>query len=148
MPDYSKSKIYMIVSLKGIYIGSTTQSLNRRYQKHISESKNKNKRHCASKDILENSKIILLEDYPCKTRRELLWKEREWVDSMPCINKERPIITEEEKKQKYPKWRKNNNDHYNDYRKQWRKYKASWGYNNYLGTSLNLLDIDTTLFER
>jgi Uri superfamily endonuclease len=54
MVDYSKSKIYMIVSPKGCYIGSTTQSLNRRYKKHISDSKNKNRRHCASKDILEN----------------------------------------------------------------------------------------------
>jgi hypothetical protein len=148
MPDYSKGKIYLITDDKGCYVGSTTQSLKRRYQKHSTDI-NYNKRKCSSSKIINKwkSKIILLEEYPCESRQELLKKEREWMDKIKCVNKERPFITQEERKEYQDNYRKENKKELNEYRKNWRKFKSSWGYNNYLGTSLNLLDIDTTLFQ-
>ena len=64
-----------------------------------------------------------------------------------CVNKERPIITAQERKEYMNDYRKKNNQELNSYRREWRKFKSSWGFNNYLGTSLNLLDIDITLFQ-
>jgi len=142
MPDYSKGKIYMIVSDSGCYVGSTTQTLRRRYRKHITD-----KRKVSSHKIIENSKIILLQDYPCKTRNELLWKEREWIEKTDCVNKDKPLITKEEHKEYQKNYRINNRDNFNSYRKEWRNYKKSWGFNGWLGTSLNLLDVDPSLFE-
>lgn len=141
MPDYSKGKIYMIVSDSGYYVGSTTQTLHRRYRKHITG------RNVTSDKIIEGSKIILLEDYPCKSRRELLLKEKEWMEIIPCVNKCRPLITKEERKEYMKIYRNNNRDNFNCYRKELRNYKNSWGFNGWLGTSLNLLDIDPSLFE-
>jgi len=146
MPDYSKGKIYMITDDKGCYVGSTTQSLKRRYQKHASDMTYDKKKCTSSKIINNKSKIILLQEYPCESRQELFKKEREWMDKIKCVNKERPFITKEEKKEYQDDYRKENKDQLNKYRRNWRKFKLSWGYNNYLGTSLNLLDIDTTLF--
>ena len=48
-------------------------------------------------------KMLLIEEYPCETKQELLWRERFWIDNNNCINKYKPIITKEEKIQK---WRK------------------------------------------
>ena len=148
MPDYLQGKIYKIVCNETgeIYIGSTTQSLRRRYKKHISDSKS-DKRKCDSAKIIKNSKILLIENYPCKSRKELLKKEREWIDKIDCINKRRPIITKKERKKYQSGYRKENKDELNEYRRNWRKYKSSWSYNNYLGTRLNLLDIDIDLFK-
>jgi len=145
MTDYSRGKIYKIVSDKGCYIGSTTQTLRRRFQKHEADLK-LNNRKCSSSSIMENSKIILIEDYPCKTRKELLERERYWIENIECVNKERPIITKEEKKEYVKNWHVINKDHKNQYRREWRAFKRTWGFNNYLGTSLNLLDIDVNLF--
>jgi len=147
MPDYSKGKIYMITGDKESYVGSTTQSLRRRHKKHICNMNYDNRKCSSSKIIdLKKSKIILLEEYPCESRQELLKKEREWMDKIKCVNKERPFITKEERKEYQDDYRKEKKDQLNKYRRNWRKFKSSWGYNNYLGTSLNLLDIDTTLF--
>ncbi len=143
MPDYSKGKIYKIVSDSGCYIGSTTQSLLRRHQKH----KSNEKRKTTSEKIIKDSKIILLEDYPCKTRNELLWRERYWIEKTVCVNKERPLITKQEQKEYQKNYRNKNRNNFNCYRKEWRHYQKSWGFNNYLGTRLNLLDIDPSLFD-
>ena len=146
MPDYSKGKIYMIVSDKGCYVGSTIQSLRRRHSKHISDAKSNN-RKCESSKIIDGSKIILLENYPCESLEQLLSKEREWMDKIDCVNKERPKITKEERKEYMNDYIKKNKNKINENRKKQRKYIASWGFNKYLGTSLNLLDIDIELFE-
>ena len=144
MTDYSKGKIYKIIcDTDEIYVGSTIQSLTRRLDRHKSGYRGK-----ATSELLmnKNPKIILIEDYSCRTRKELLIRERYWIDKIDCVNTDRPHITEEERKQYMREWSKNNTDKKNEYRREWRRFKASWGYNNYLGTSLNLLDIDPKLF--
>ena len=102
MPDYSTSKIYKIIcdTTQETYIGSTINPLSRRLGKHISDAKHKS-RVCASKQIIDrgNFKIELLEEFPCNTKQELLFKEREWIEQSDCINKVKPIVTDEEKKE-------------------------------------------------
>tara|TARA_R110000744_G_C18869069_1_gene505047 strand:+ start:43 stop:483 length:441 start_codon:yes stop_codon:yes gene_type:complete len=146
MPDYSTGKIYKIVADNGIYVGSTTRTLHRRFRKHINQQKQTRKCY-SSKLNLDTAEIILLENYPCKSRNQLLWKEREWMEKIECVNKERPIITDEERKEYQKQRAQKNKPQYNEWRKGRRHYQNSWGFNNYLGTSLNLLDIDTTLFQ-
>ena len=75
MPNYQNGKIYKLVDYTNgdIYIGSTTQTLSRRRQKHISDSKNHGK-ICNNRVITYSShpiimngnhNIVLLELFPC-----------------------------------------------------------------------------------
>jgi len=84
MVNYQNGKIYTLKSpnCEKYYIGSTTQLLCRRKQKHISEAKINNK------DTVTTSKIIveagdcyiqLLESFPCNTKEELLKREGELI---------------------------------------------------------------------
>jgi hypothetical protein len=42
-------------------------------------------------------KIILIENYPCDSKDELLARERYWYDKLkPSINRQRPLVTKEE----------------------------------------------------
>lgn len=100
MTDYSKGKIYKIIcNITGdIYIGSTVNTLERRLEQHKCHNH-------SSKLIIERGdyKILLIEEYPCETKQELLWRERYWIENNNCINNKKPIITKEEK---IEKWRK------------------------------------------
>jgi len=95
MPDWSQGKIYKVICESGkVYIGSTVQCLKQRLISHTTPS---NK--CETKHFI-NPKIELIENFPCETKQELWWKEREWFDKTDCVNKMRPIATSEEKKRK------------------------------------------------
>lgn len=108
--DYSNAKIYKIVSnITGEqYYGSTCKpTLAMRLARHKEEHKRyingKSKRYYSSFKILEtdNYDIVLVEqliDY--KTKDQVHQRERFYIDNNECVNKNRPIITEEEKKQK------------------------------------------------
>ena len=85
MPDYSKSKIYKIVcNITGlIYIGSISQPLCRRIQDHKKDyqyylNKAWFSSCLTSFKIFENDNynIILVEDYPCQRKEQLLARER------------------------------------------------------------------------
>ena len=97
MLDWSKGKIYKVTCAEtgNVYIGSTVQSLKKRFSAH-----NDTYNQCETRDFI-NPKIELLEDYPCETRGELLWKEREWMEKTVCVNKQRPIATLEEHIEKH-----------------------------------------------
>jgi hypothetical protein len=98
MSKYQKGKIYKLVSnyTDEIYIGSTIQPLNKRISQH-----RENRNDCASKKLTElgEIKIILIENFPCESKEELLKRERFYFDSMDCLNKHRPITTETERKE-------------------------------------------------
>jgi hypothetical protein len=106
MLDYSKASIYKIVcNISGkIYIGSTCQPLHQRLGGHVAS--HKRGAGCASSQIIEagNYSIILIEEYQCENKQQLLRKERNYIDSMDCVNKYRPIVSKEEaiaEKQEY-----------------------------------------------
>lgn len=98
MPDYSKGKIYIITSSNGLpYIGSTTETLSERLSKHRTNTKlgkgTTARIHLDADDV----KIELLEEYPCKTKQELLLREKHYFDTMECCNYCSPIKSKEEK---------------------------------------------------
>ena len=116
MVNYKNSKIYKIVNDENdnFYIGSSTRPLHKRMWEH------RNNHHlCMSKNIgvdLKQCSIILVEELECENKEQLLRKEREYIDKykkegLNIVNKARPIITEEEKKEyhkeKYKRYKKN-----------------------------------------
>lgn len=96
MPNYQDGKIYKIVGNGMTYYGSTTIPLSKRFYDH------KHQTTCSSKEIVchEDCEILLVENYPCETRQELLKRERFYIDNFQCINKVRPYVSAEEKKEK------------------------------------------------
>jgi hypothetical protein len=104
--DYSNGKIYKIVcNITGkCYIGSTCcPKLSQRLSQHRQDFKaflNGKRSYVTSYDILErgNYEITLLESFPCNNKEELLKREREYIETLECVNKLIPIRDIEEKK--------------------------------------------------
>ena len=96
------NKIYKIINEDGrIYIGSTSQKLNIRFNSHKSKNK-KGINRCALKVFNMNTATIeLLEDLGGLDKKQVLLKEREYIENTICINKDRPIVTAEERKIKF-----------------------------------------------
>ena len=102
MKDYGKGKIYKIVCNKTnlIYIGSTCEpTLARRLAKHVANYKHYfrgNKGHYITCfKIIENGDydIVLIEDCPCETKDQLHKRERFFIESLKCVNKNIPTRT-------------------------------------------------------
>lgn len=139
---YENGKIYRIVcNVSGKqYIGSTTQSLSKRLSSHkgnFSMWKNNEYKYVKSFDVLENGdfEIILIEDYPCKSKDELLRRERHFIESMECVNKNIPTRTDNEyyhdNKERYKQYRQEKKEHYKklkaDYYQNYKEeIKAKW----------------------
>ena len=88
MKNYSKGKIYCLVNddmIGLIYYGSTIQTLKKRLTKHRSD--NKAGKTCTSKYLFEvgEPEIILLENYPCKSEKELVRREGYYHRNFECI---------------------------------------------------------------
>ena len=96
---YENGKIYKIeCNLTGeIYIGSTRRTMQLRMQDH-----NKAGNGCLSKQIIERGNYTpsIIQDYPCRNKQELWWRERYYIENMECINTIPPIISDDEKKQR------------------------------------------------
>jgi len=106
MPIYFTGKIYAIKcnETDDVYIGSTIQTLKERLGKHrrdMKRWKDGKGRNITSFEIVQYDScyIELLETYPCNSKEELLKKEKEYIESIECINKCRPFRTDEEKKE-------------------------------------------------
>tara|TARA_R110000803_G_scaffold27976_5_gene65025 strand:- start:541 stop:1086 length:546 start_codon:yes stop_codon:yes gene_type:complete len=133
MVNYQLGKIYKIVNDVNdkFYIGSTAEKyLSNRMTKHRDKHND-----CMSKNIGVNIKqcsIILIENYPCKDNNELKRREREYYDKYKkeCkevfLNKNKPILTEEEKKEYKNEWMKNNKEKYDKYIKEYRKHNKKY----------------------
>lgn len=165
--DYKKGKIYkLICNTSGkTYYGSTCFELHLRLKEHMSIS-NKS----SSYEITKNNdcEIILVENYPCNNKYELLKRERFYIENNDCVNKNIPTKTElehrqehrEERRIKSKEWRKKNPnkfkkqmDNYRrlngeklkEYKKKVYHYRNSWGgderrYNNLLRIDINLFN--------
>jgi len=126
MVNYQNGKIYRIVcNITGKqYIGSTVSSLNTRLCQH------KKTRNCSSTQILDNNdySIVLIEDYPCERKEQLLARERYYIETMDCVNKKYPLRNQHEwyednKKRLIEKqiiWNNNNKDKLKEYRKTYK----------------------------
>jgi hypothetical protein len=105
MPNYQDGKIYKLVNTESTltYIGSTTQTLAQRKAKHHSEYKRWNNgkaKYVTSFKVFDDDEfgcqIILLEAFPCNSKMELEKRERYYIESIYCINKNRPTRTDKE----------------------------------------------------
>lgn len=103
MPNYTNSKIYVICcNITGeTYYGSTTSSLGDRLSRHkychklykIGEYP-----YVSAFDILDRGDYVinLVEQYPCKSKRELEMRERYHITNNKCINKNIPTRAKKE----------------------------------------------------
>lgn len=125
MVNYGNGKIYKIISSNTdkIYIGSTTKKyLSQRIDEHRSAFKSNKVKKCKSEELMQHhdAQIVLLENYPCKSKDELYARERYWYDKFKdvVVNERRPHLSEEEKRvennEKAKKYRENNRDKIND----------------------------------
>ena len=92
------------------YYGSTTQSLNQRFQVHKGDFKlwKQGKKRCYSSFMLleqgfDKVAIILVEDYPCNSKQELELREAHYIKNIPCINMKIPSGIVAESLQDYKK---------------------------------------------
>ena len=136
--DYSKSKVYKLVcNITGlVYIGHTTEHyLSQRLNWHRTHYRiwlknNKSTSCCSSFDILKNNNynIILIENYPCKTIEEIQARERFYIESNKCVNKNIPTRTQKEYREtNKDKIKAKQKEHYinnrNIYVEQFKKYR-------------------------
>jgi len=93
-----QAKVYRIFSTKGdkIYIGSTTQELNRRMSRHRDKSRSYMSRILFDEYGVEFCHIELIENVD-KDQQHI--RERFHIENTPnCVNKTLPIRTDDEKK--------------------------------------------------
>ena len=99
---YRFYKIYSDLDDEMIYVGKTTQTLNKRFGEHKSYYRN-NIGYCSSKKVfekygIENVKVVLLEEIELENKYESDLKEREYIESYKnCINKFLPTQTQKER---------------------------------------------------
>jgi hypothetical protein len=102
MDRYKNGKIYKIVcNVTGkVYIGSTCKkTLAHRLAQHRADYKRfldkKTEKYMTSFKVLENNNysIILMEEYPCETKEQLLAQERYYIENNECVNKYIPNRT-------------------------------------------------------
>ena len=149
MPNYLNGKIYRIICNKtGLqYIGSTTIPLTSRLSQH--RKKFKEGQSGTTRLVLENNdyNIVLIEDYPCDRKEELLQRERYYIETMCCVNLKLPMQTQKEWYEKNKDrlieqqkiWNNNNKDKLREYQKTFRtKNNLSKG----IYVDLNDIEID------
>ena len=127
--DFSQSKLYMIwCNVTGqFYIGSTTLTLEKRKKNHNYDYNkwlnNKIKYdYTTSFEIIKNNNcvIILLEEFPCKNKKELLSREQYWIEyHNGCVNQRKAIITLEQEKEYFHNYNMNRKDATKEYNKQY-----------------------------
>jgi len=128
MPDYQQGKIYKLICphTDKIYIGSTTKKyLSQRLTGHKTAfnfyQKNGSNGNTRSYELLQlgDVEIILLEAYPCNSKDELIARERHWIDqNNNIVNKSRPSINEEERKQHKKQYYEIKKEHFLELQKQ------------------------------
>jgi hypothetical protein len=115
MTNYNNSKIYKIEPIvehepNEIYVGSTTKerlcqrmTYHRSAYKHYQKGGKNNYTSFKlfEKYGIENCKIILIEDFPCNTKDELIAREAFYIRSLECINKYIPDRTRQERNKCY-----------------------------------------------
>lgn len=105
-PDrYSEAKVYKLYNpdCKDIYIGSTNYPyLSMRYWRHKRDGEGEGTAASRFGDIFKtpNSKVELIENFPCRNKEELRSRERYWIECTEnTCNKRLPGLSHEEIRQ-------------------------------------------------
>jgi hypothetical protein len=124
--NYEESKIYKIKSLldeSQFYVGSTTSTLEKRLYQHKSNGINNINRNVHIYFInngWNNANIELIENYPCKNKDELLFRETFWINELkPTLNCRKSRQTIEERKEYNKKYVEENKDRIKERQKQY-----------------------------
>ena len=112
-----------------IYIGSTKQKLNHRFNHHTGHFKEyqqgKRKDYVSAYDIMKcpTAYIELIEECSEDNRYE---RERYWIENTPnCLNTNIPIRSKTELKEYHKKWAEENRERLRDYQREYmRKWRA------------------------
>jgi len=134
MPKWENGCIYMLrhkddVELQNVCVGSTTNFRGRKYEhKQCCNNPNKKKynqkkyQYIRANGGWDQWKMIWLEDYPCKSKKELLKREDEvMLQYENRLNQIRAHTTHEEKKEQKKQYRQNNLYKNHEKQKQWRE---------------------------
>ena len=109
--DYSNSIIYKIVckdpNIKSLYVGSTTNFSKRKNQHKFDCNKVTSNNYIykiyqfiRSNGGWDNWEMVMIEQYKCESKLELLMRERYWLDELHAdLNSYTPIQTKEERKE-------------------------------------------------
>ena len=145
--DYSQGKIYKITNdyNDDIYIGSTCDTLVKRFSKHKKDINNEEKKHRKLYVLMneigfDRFRIQLICDYPCEDKYQLRQKEGEYIRQIGTLNKNIAGRTDEQydqetkdkkreykreyikrNKEKISKYNEDNKEHIQEYMKQYRE---------------------------
>jgi len=136
--DYKNGKIYIIRNYINdlVYVGSTTQSLSKRFSVHKASMKNKRKCNYeiykAFEELeIENFYIELVEEYQCDNKEQLCKKEGEYIRKFDSYKNgynmriegrsknEYGKVYREEHKDQMKKYRDDNKDKKKEYDKEY-----------------------------
>jgi len=119
--DFNKSKIYKITNdyNNDVYVGSTCDTLVKRFIRHKTDSKNEVKKdrpfYILMNEIgFERFRIELIEDYPCQDKYELRQREGHHIREIGTLNKRIEGRTKQE-------YQQDNKERFREYHKQWFK---------------------------
>jgi hypothetical protein len=158
MNKYQDGKIYLIYSKKYplIYYGSTTRTLEDRLKEHERDCElflNEKGKYTSSFEIIKlgNYDILLIEDFPCNSKKDLLRREGEYIKQnfCLCVNKKIAGRTNEEyvndNREKISKrqqrWSENNKERVAKSKREWKsrnKYKINCPHCNKLLAKLSI----------
>ncbi len=119
-------RIYKLTSTQSnqCYIGSTTRSIYTRLTEHnynYYQYKNGKYHYTSSYDIVkfDDAKIELLEEREFKDKKEMLERERFYIDSNEnAVNQRNPITTKEDIKERKAKYYTDNKEQINKKKKE------------------------------
>jgi group I intron endonuclease len=99
--DFQNAKIYKITNdyNNDVYIGSTCDTLIKRYIKHKSKMKTECSKlyECMNKIGIERFRIELIENYPCEDKYQLLQRETHWIREMGTLNQRPSYVSIDER---------------------------------------------------
>ena len=102
MINYKYGKIYKIIGNGYTYIASTCKPLKKWLHGHIYAynryKNNKRNAYTSSFKCFEGENkydIVLLENFPCNNKNELLKREAYFIRKLECVNKNLPIKEKE-----------------------------------------------------
>jgi hypothetical protein len=107
------------------YIGSTCKHVEYRLEQHRCKTNKTSSRAIIDR---KNFECIILESVICDSKKELLYRERFFIETeQNVINKSRPIITEIERKASILAYERAHPEYYKAYRDSHRdKYQGDW----------------------
>ena len=139
VPNYNNSSIYKLVhnddtDNTNIYIGSTTNIIQRKYNHKTNCNNTKNNlkvyQHIRANGCFENWVMIQIEPFSCNSKKELQTRERYWIESLkPKLNCQLPTRTynewyndnKEKQQEQQQKYRENNKEKISEKRKDYRQ---------------------------